>query len=54
MQIDNVIKSVGELKASLEFSQRDVNDLQKSIIAKVTDMEEEFDNIQEYLKLELD
>ena len=48
MRIDNVVKSVGELKASLEFSQGDIDDLQESV-AKITDMEEELDDIQQYL-----
>ena len=48
MRIDNVVKSVGELKASLEFSQGDIDDLQESV-AKITDMEQELDDIQQYL-----
>ena len=48
MRIDNVVKSVGELKASLEFSQGDIDDLQESV-AKITDMEEELDDIQQCL-----
>ena len=48
MRIDSVVKSVGELKASLEFSQGDIDDLQESF-AKITDMEEELDDIQQCL-----
>ena len=48
MRIDSVVNSVGELKASLEFSQGDIDDLQESV-AKITDMEEEFDDIQQCL-----
>lgn len=48
MRIDSVVKSVGELKASLEFSQGDIDDLQESV-AKITDMEEELDDIQQCL-----
>ena len=48
MRIDSVVKSAGELKASLEFSQGDIDDLQESV-AKITDMEEELDDIQQCL-----
>ena len=44
MRIDKVVKSVAELKASLEYSQQDINDLMEAGDA-IVDMEEEIENI---------
>ena len=44
-RIDKVVKSVAELKASLEYSQQDIDDLKEAADA-IDDMEEELDDIQ--------
>ena len=44
-RIDKVVKSVAELKASLEYSQQDIDDL-KEAADTIDDMEEELDDIQ--------
>ena len=44
-RIDKVVKSVAELKASLEYSQQDIDDLKEAADA-IDDMEEELDGIQ--------
>ena len=44
-RIDKVVKSVAELKASLEYSQQDIDDLKEAADA-IDEMEEELDDIQ--------
>lgn len=44
-RIDKVVKSVAELKASLEYSQQDIDDL-KEAADSIDEMEEELDDIQ--------
>ena len=44
-RIDNVIKSVAELKASLEYSQQDIDDLKEPADA-IDSMDEELEDIQ--------
>lgn len=44
-RIDMVVKSVAELKASLEYSQQDIDDLKEAADA-IDEMEEELDDIQ--------
>lgn len=44
-RIDKVVKSVPELKASLEYSQQDIDDLKEAADAR-DEMEEELDDIQ--------
>lgn len=44
-RIDKVVKSVAELKASLEYSQQDIDDLKEAADA-IEEMEEELDDIQ--------
>ena len=44
-RIDKVVKSVAELKASLEYSQQDIDDLKEAADA-IDKMEEELDDIQ--------
>ena len=45
MRIDKVVKSVAELKASLEYSQQDIDDLMEAADA-IDDMEDELEDIQ--------
>ena len=49
MRIDKVVKSVAELKASLEYSQHDIDDLMEAAEA-IDDMEEELEDIQRGLQ----
>ena len=44
-RIDDVVKSVAELKASLEYSQQDIDDLKEAADA-IDDMDEELEDIQ--------
>ena len=44
-RIDNVVKSVAELKASVEYSQQDIDDLKEAADA-IDDMDEELEDIQ--------
>ena len=44
-RIDKVVKSVAELKASLEYSQQDIDDLMEAADA-IDDMKEELEDIQ--------
>ena len=44
-RIDKVVKSVAELKASLEYSQQDINDLKEAADA-IDDMDKELEDIQ--------
>ena len=47
-RIDQVVKSVAELRASLQYSQRDIDDLMKST-DELAMIEDEFDDIQHTL-----
>ena len=44
-RIDKVVKSVAELKANLEYSQQDIDEMKETADA-IDDMEEELDDIQ--------
>ena len=44
-RIDKVVKSVAELKASLKYSQQDIDDLKEAADA-IDDMDEELEDIQ--------
>ena len=49
IRIDEIVKSVAELKASLEYSQQDIDDLWK-FTNTLADMEDELDEVQRSLK----
>ena len=48
IRIDKVVKSVAELKASLEYSQRDIDELKEALDA-IDDMDGEVEDIQRCL-----